>query len=192
MTQQLTDESKKILLTIARDTINAELSGQRLTIPEDYTNKPELQKTGGVFVTLHINKELRGCIGLIESSLPLVESVHEMAYQAAFRDPRFPALTTEELPDVDLEISVLTKPSEVEDPQQIRLGEDGIVFTYLAYRSLFLPQVATDQGWDLETTLNFLARKAGLPPETWQNPESTFQVFQAQHFNESELAEQLI
>ncbi len=187
MTDVLSEKSKKALLTIAREAINAKLSGRLTELPEEILTIDELQQESGAFVTLHIDGKLRGCIGLIESQMPLKETVYEMAYHAAFHDPRFPALTADELPQVDLEISVLTKPRPIDSPQLIRLGQDGIIFSKSHCRALFLPQVAPEQGWDLEMTLSALSRKAGLPPSEWKEPGSNFEVFQAEYFDEKEL-----
>lgn len=187
MNKQLSTSTKKSLLKIARDTIHAKLTGKMLDISEECNENLQLQQTGGVFVTLHIDGELRGCIGLIESPCPIIESVQKMANEAAFRDPRFCPLTMFELAEVDLEISVLTTPTEIASPQEIKIGKDGIIFSYLGHRALFLPQVAPEQGWNLETTLSHLAMKAGLSPDSWQKEGSRFKVFQAEHFSESEL-----
>lgn len=146
MTDVLSVKSKKALLRIARKAIETKLSGQLTELPEELLTIDEIQRESGVFVTLHINGKLRGCIGLIESQMPLKETVYEMAYHAAFHDPRFPALTVEELPEIDLEISVLTKPKTIESPQLIRLGQDGIILSKDNCRALFLPQVAPEQG----------------------------------------------
>lgn len=187
MTEALSEKGKKALLTIARKAIESKLSRHITELTEDLLAIDELQREGGVFVTIHINEKLRGCIGLIESQMPLKETVYEMAYHAAFHDPRFPPLTVEELPEIDLEISVLTKPKTIESPQLIRLGQDGIILSKDNCRALFLPQVASEQGWDLEATLSALSRKAGLPPKAWKNSDSHFEVFQAEYFNEKNL-----
>lgn len=187
MTETLSKKSKKALLTIARSAIESKLSGQPAEFPETLLAIDELEREGGAFVTIHLNGRLRGCIGLIESQMPLKETVYEMAYHAAFHDPRFPALTVNELPEIDLEISVLTKPKTIESPQQIRLGQDGIIFVKDNCRALFLPQVAPEQGWNLNATLSALSQKAGLSPSAWKMPDSHFEVFQAEYFDEKNL-----
>ncbi len=178
----LSIESKKCLLTLARNSIIAKLTGGvRPKLPVS----TELTVTGGIFVTLHLNGDLRGCIGMIESNRPIAESVRDMAVQAAFHDPRFSAITTDELETVKIEISILTPPSEIEDYNDISLGIDGVILENRGHRALFLPQVATEQGWDLETTLMYLSSKAGLNSNAWQDPGTRFKIFQAEYFDES-------
>jgi AmmeMemoRadiSam system protein A len=138
-------------------------------------------------VTLKKRGALRGCIGSIMPIESLVDGVIRNAVNAAVQDPRFPPLTADEEPDVDIEISVLTPPADVQAPDDIRVGRDGVILARGNARSVFLPQVAPEQGWDRATMLKHLAMKAGLPGDAWRSGVS-LQVFQAQVFEERHLA----
>jgi AmmeMemoRadiSam system protein A len=107
-----------------------------------------------------------------------------MAEAAAFHDHRFMPLTEGELDRIDIEISILSELTEVNDYQDIIIGTDGILLKQGMRQAVFLPQVAPEQGWDLETTLRHLSRKAGLPPNAFKDPETSFEVFQADVFSE--------
>ncbi len=183
MQLHLTADEKSILLETARKTISARLSGG--------TQKPgkaegTLAVPCGAFVTLRKRGSLRGCIGLIAASKPLLETVREMAEAAAFDDPRFPSLEAEELKDVDIEISVLSPFTRIEDPRDVRVGEHGIMMRLGGRSGLLLPQVATEQGWDRETFLTQTCYKAGLPGDAWKSGAAHIEVFTAIVFGERE------
>lgn len=122
----------------------------------------------GAFVTLHLMHggvpELRGCIGLMEPVMPLVLAVARMAWAAAFEDRRFLPLRAEEIPALELDISVLGALSPCA-PEDIELGRHGIKLEAMGRAAVFLPQVPTEQGWNFGQTLDALRRKAGLPPD---------------------------
>lgn len=148
---------------------------------------PSFQKKCGAFVTLKKYGELRGCIGEILPSRPLLEVINDRAIDAAVNDNRFDPVTFSELSQLEIEISVLTPPTEVKSYKDIIVGQHGILLRKGAYGAVFLPQVATEQGWDLKTTLTHLSIKAGLDPLAWKEG-ATFQVFQAIVFSEHEEA----
>lgn len=135
----------------------------------------------GVFVTLHQDGQLRGCIGYIEGHRPLIDAVVENGRSAAVGDPRFSPVQPPEIPSLDIELSVLTPLVEVSEPEDIAIGRHGILLTMGQKKAVFLPQVATEQGWDLATTLGHLALKAGAAPHAWQEG-ARFQVFEAEVF----------
>jgi AmmeMemoRadiSam system protein A len=135
----------------------------------------------GAFVTLRRAGLLRGCLGHIEGTLPLVETVLHNARAAALSDPRFAPLTPAELPGLSLEISALTPLRPVQGPDEITVGQHGILLAKRGRRAVFLPQVATEQGWDLPTTLSQLALKAGLSAGEW-HAGARFEVFEAEVF----------
>ncbi len=137
------------------------------------------------FVTLKKQGQLRGCIGDIFPQRPLYKSVITNAIYAAFGDRRFTPLQKDEYDQIEIEISALTPPSAVASAQAIRIGTDGMVMKKGGRSAVFLPQVAPEQGWDLETTLANLSMKAGLAPDAWKDGAS-FQVFQAEVFGEQE------
>ncbi len=183
----LSPEDKKILLSLARKTIQYALDKQRVPEPADLgvTCSEVVKVPRAAFVTLKKRGELRGCIGDIFPQRPLYKSVITNAIYAAFADRRFPQLQKEECGEIRIEISALTAPSPVASAQAIRIGTDGMVLSKDGRSAVFLPQVAPEQGWDLETTLMHLSTKAGLAPDAWKDGAS-FQVFQAEVFGEQE------
>jgi len=148
-----------------------------------------IRARAGAFVTLnHEGKKaadpgrLRACMGVIEARQPLEQAVVQAAVWAA-QDPRFPQLEAGELDDLELEVSILSPSHPVPGPEAIEIGTHGIILSKGGRRALFLPQVATEQGWDLETTLDHLARKAGMAADGWRQG-ARFEVFTAQVFGE--------
>jgi AmmeMemoRadiSam system protein A len=137
----------------------------------------------GAFVTLKKHGELRGCIGNMTPDLPLYQVVSRMALSAAFHDSRFSRLSLTELKDVKIEISVLTPYRRVESVDQIRVGQDGVLFKRSGRSAVFLPQVAPEQGWTRNEMLDNLCRKAGLASDCWKQ-EAEFHTFQAIIFSE--------
>ena len=137
----------------------------------------------GVFVTLKRNGQLRGCIGNIWPEEPLAEAIVRRTVDAAMNDHRFRPVAVHELDLIDIEISVLTVPTRVESFDDIEVGRHGIVLEKFRRRAVYLPQVATEQGWNLDETLNHLAEKAGLPTDAWRS-DAHFDVFEAQVFGE--------
>ncbi|MFA6690319.1 MAG: AmmeMemoRadiSam system protein A, partial [Sphaerochaetaceae bacterium] len=146
---------------------------------------PELSERRACFVTLKDGTDnLRGCIGNIEAFEPLGENLARNAYNAAFSDPRFAPLEPEELPEIRIELSILTPVVSIEDPTKFEIGKDGIILRQGTRGAVFLPQVPPEQGWDQVTTLEYLSRKAGLAPDGWKVPGTTFQTFRAEVFGE--------
>lgn len=177
----LSQEEKDLLKDIARKSIESALNGLPAPDPP-HALSPKMKEPRGAFVTLQKGHRLRGCIGFIQATKPLHETVKEMARAAAFDDPRFPPLTKEEWPQVDIEISVLTPLERIEDPSQIKVGVHGIYIVKGARRGLLLPQVAVEYGWDRETFLEQTCIKAGLPPDAWKDPKTEIYVFSADVF----------
>jgi len=176
----LSPQDRQLLHEIARGTITGCLEGK--TPPGLLNLPPILRELRGAFVTLHKHGQLRGCIGLIEAIKPLAETVQEMAMAAAFRDPRFPPLQSEELPDIEIEISVLTPFRQITDVGEIEVGKHGLYIEKGYQRGLLLPQVATEYKWDRDTFLRQTCLKAGLHPEAWKDPDSRIFVFSAEIF----------
>lgn len=185
-THTLPAEDRQTLLSLARKTVAYALQQGRAPSPKDLKiSIPETaQAERAAFVTLHKGQQLRGCIGEIFPSQPLYQSVIRNAINAALHDPRFPAVTTEELVKLHIEVSALTPPTPVESWRDIRIGIDGIVLKKGSHSAVFLPQVAPEQGWDLEMTLAYLAQKAGLGTDAWQQ-DATYLTFQAEVFGET-------
>lgn len=145
---------------------------------------PELSKARGLFVTLRKHGELRGCIGRIQTDEPLATSVFAVAQDAAQRDPRFMPVSAAELPDLQVEVSVLTPPETLRGVNDLVPGRDGVILEHEGHSGVFLPQVWDETGWTRVEFLRELAsQKAGLPPDAWQR--ATLFVFQAQLFEEN-------
>jgi AmmeMemoRadiSam system protein A len=184
--RSLDDEERSFLLDLARATIEARLSNRPLPHPKPWEGP--LLEARGAFVTLKVNGTLRGCIGHVVGVMPLWEAVRENALAAAFRDPRFPPLSLEELDQVLIEISALT-PLRTARPEDIEVGRDGVLIEHGASRGLLLPQVATEYGWSREEFLDSTCRKAGLPAGSWKRSGTVISVFSAEVFGEDEPAE---
>lgn len=179
----LNEEEKKTLLAIARKAVSDKIEGKE----ERPSSKLEgLARQGGAFVTIHKEGDLRGCIGIFESNLPLYETIANMALSAAFKDPRFSPLRVEELDIIDFEISVLSPLREIENREEIEVGKHGIHVTKGFYRGVLLPQVASEYGWDVETFLSHTCMKAGLPADEWKRGVK-IEIFSAQIFGEKEI-----
>jgi AmmeMemoRadiSam system protein A len=174
----LTRMQQNVLLSAARSAIAAEVKNE--PAPHFVSADAALLEPHGAFVTLYRAGELRGCIGYIESPMPLLETVEEVAIRSATEDPRFLPITAEELDDIDIEISVLSSPATVKNIDDIDVGRHGLIIEAGRMRGLLLPQVATEYGWDRETFLRETCRKAGLPPGSWKSPGTKIYSFTAE------------
>jgi len=172
---------RRLLLRIARDAIVAHVTG---TTPLSAEPADVLSRPGGTFVTIHRHGDLRGCIGHIEANEPLGVVVPRCAVAACSRDPRFPPVTAPELPEIDLELSLLGPLEPIAGPDQIEIGRHGLVVERGWHRGLLLPQVATDWDWDAPTFLAQTCAKAGLPSDAWRNG-ATLWRFDAEVFGEN-------
>lgn len=190
----LTPEEERTLLQIARDSLDAwVLRGERLSL-KPYALTETLRSLHGAFVTLRRHGTLRGCIGHTAGRESLAESVRDNAINAASRDPRFEPVQPEELPEVSIEVSALTPGDNpdtpfkrVNDISEIVIGRDGLYIELPPERGgLLLPQVATDQHWNVDQFLRAVCMKAGYPDGTWRDPRARLYRFSAQVFGESE------
>lgn len=177
----LNKEEQAELLKLAKMTVETVV---RTGIKPDYANKmPGLDRPLGAFVTLREKGQLRGCIGRFEPDIPIYEIVMEMAVAAATQDYRFPPVSERELDKLEYEISVLSPLRKVASWKEIEIGKHGVEVARGARRGVFLPQVATETGWGLETFMNTLCeQKAGLPADAWKDPKTDIFVFTAQVF----------
>jgi AmmeMemoRadiSam system protein A len=139
-----------------------------------------------LFVTLRIGGHLRGCIGTLSPDGELTRMIPKYALAAALQDPRFPPLASEELSLCEIEISVLTPPEAFERADEIEIGRDGLIIESRGRSGLLLPQVATEWGFDAETFLGEVCKKAGLPVDSWRQPDVKLWKFQAEVFAEGE------
>ncbi len=137
------------------------------------------------FVTWKRDGELRGCIGSVEPVRPLWADVEANAVHALLRDPRFPPATVDELPRLDLEISVLTPFVPVSDPlHNVKVGMHGLLVERGHNRGLLLPQVPVEWGWDASAFLAHSCRKAGLPADAWRDGAARVSTFTADVFGD--------
>lgn len=178
------EEERKYLFALVENVLEQCVKNGKelteLTFPDLPSKK--LEEKAGAFVTYYLkkggNKTLRGCIGLMEGIYPLWETVAKMAHAAAFSDVRFLPVSKEELPFIDWEITVLTPFVPCPDIDGIVLGKHGIMFHCGRHRSVFLPQVPAEQGWNKEQTFEHLAVKAGLAPQDWKKEGVKFYTFE--------------
>ncbi len=187
----LTERERRTLLTLARETITQAVYDHPLpTVPAEQMTE-RLRAPGASFVTLHTKAgALRGCIGSLSAYRPLVEDVQSNALAAAFRDPRFLPVTARELPNLEIEVSVLSEPQPLvfDGPEdlvrKLRPGVDGVVLQKGWHRATFLPQV-WEQLPSPETFLEQLCYKAGLPKDAWRFPGVEVEIYQVEKFAEA-------
>ena len=167
-----TPDEKKILLGIARNTIVAYVSSNNTPVVDDKSFSPNLTMHAGAFVTLKEKGELRGCIGRFYADIPLWKVVQQMAIASATQDSRFTPVTASETSRLQIEISVLSPMKRIYSADEIVLGKHGIYIKKGYYSGTFLPQVATETGWNREEFLGHCARdKAGLSWDGWKDAE---------------------
>ena len=184
----LSDKEKDALLKLARSAITSELDpSAKIERPDELS--PVLVEKRGCFVTLHKSGNLRGCIGIIEPEKSLLAAVEENALHAAFRDPRFSPLQSDELPEIDIEISMLSVPKaldfkDAEDLKaKLKPGVHGVILAQGLRRATFLPQV-WEQLPSPDDFLGHLSLKAGLKRTGWKDEKTTIEVYQAEYFSE--------
>jgi AmmeMemoRadiSam system protein A len=178
----LSTADKQLLLHVARDSIEAQFKGKSATPVK--TESPVLCEARGAFVSLHRRGQLRGCIGFLDAVKPLLQTVREMAAAAAFHDPRFRPLQADEVPDLEIEISVLSPMRLIKSTDEIEVGKHGLYIVKGFNRGLLLPQVATQCKWDRLPFLEQTCCKAGLPSDAWKDPQTQIFVFSAEVFSD--------
>jgi AmmeMemoRadiSam system protein A len=139
---------------------------------------------GGVFATLELDGELRGCIGYFHRGEDLLSLTRRAVVAAALDDPRFGRVSREEVPRLAISITVLAPPVAIADPSEVVIGRDGILIERGGARGLLLPQVAVRRGWDREVFLRETCRKAGLPADAWKDGMTVVQRFEAVCFSD--------
>ena len=176
-TPELNDAERETLFAIANDTLAWCVGGRKGAFdPDRYTLTEKLKTPMATFVTLKIRGMLRGCIGSLAPMAPLWESVHDNAVNASLKDHRFRPVSEDELPKLEVHISVLSPIVPIAGIEEFKLGEHGIILEKGFGRAVYLPEVAPEQGWTVEETLSSLSQKAGLPANAWQSG-ATFKVF---------------
>jgi AmmeMemoRadiSam system protein A len=178
------DSQRHALLRLARGTIRAQLADE--VLPALPAVEPEAAEYGGVFVTLRNGERLRGCIGEFRTGRNLPDAVQRMAV-AALSDPRFARqpVVLQELPELNIEISVLSAMQRTQAPESLQPGVHGVYLRRGGRGGCFLPQVATEQGWGAHEMLSYCCtHKAGLAPDAWKDPETEVCLFTAEVLEE--------
>lgn len=179
----LTQAERKTLLDLSRSTLKGTVEGKTVYEPELSLLSNALEAPCGAFVTLRLNGELRGCIGMMETKQPLYKTIMDMTVSAALHDSRFSPVTPDETDLIKIEISVLSPLTTIKDTSEIILGKHGILLQKGNRSGVFLPQVATETGWSLEEFLGSCARnKAGLKWDEWKT--ATIKTFTCLVFGE--------
>ena len=189
MEDKLTSEEKQTLLSIARQSIESAVKGERSPKQDPVLLTPRLKELGASFVTLTVRGELRGCIGALEPYQALADDVHEHAIAAALQDPRFPPVGPNELNEINIEVSRLTVPYPLEYStsedliQKLRPHVDGVILRDGMRRATFLPQV-----WEKIPNpakfLDNLCYKMGAAPDTWKRKHLEVLIYQVEEFHE--------
>ena len=185
MSTQLSAQFRFKLLRVARQSLENFLgNGERIQFP---TEIPELLEKRAVFVTLRNRDhgDLRGCLGQSKPRYPLIEAVAKTVISSAVDDTRFPSLTLDELPDLLIEINMLS-PLSPSIPEDVKIGKHGLMINKGSKGAIFLPEVAVSNGWDLNTFLDELCRKADLPGGSWHDHEAELYVFESEAWGENE------
>jgi AmmeMemoRadiSam system protein A len=168
-----TKKQEHTLISIAEWSIHDYLTtGKRRKLPEKFELDPLLRSKRGVFVSVYVSRDLRGCIGTFSESEPLYENVHQMALQAALEDNRFRPVKEDELDDLKVEISVLTPRVKIEGPEEIEIGKHGVYLIHGIRRATLLPQVAVKQNYTPVEFLESCAKnKLGISRDSWKKAE---------------------
>jgi AmmeMemoRadiSam system protein A len=179
----ISPQDRAKLVALARDAVAAEVAGMPLPVARDASGV--LGETRGCFVTLTNRGRLRGCIGTFCPNRPLAETIIEMG-SAAAQDPRFTfnRIVTRELPELTVEVSVLSPLEKTSEPEKLRIGEHGIYIIHGGQAGCFLPEVATDMNWStVEFLDNCCESKAGLPAGAWRDKNTQVYLFTSEKFD---------
>ena len=183
----LTLEEGRLAVHLARQALTAYIESKKIIEPRGLP--PVFEEKRGVFVTLHKDGDLRGCIGYPLPIMPLGKAIVDSAINACSRDPRFPCVQPTELERIEVEVTILTPPEIYTAPKKrlpelVVIGRDGLIVTRGPYSGLLLPQVAPEWGFDSLEFLSHTCLKAGLSPDAWLDEDTEVQHFQAQIFSE--------
>ena len=175
----LTNDDKNYLLSSARNAIRDKNFNDNVKNP----SVSVLERKQSAFVTIRHNGTLRGCVGRLENDKRLYQLIPELAIRSAYEDWRFHSINRAELDGIEIEISLLSHSRTINTIDDIIIGKHGIIFEKDHKKSVFLPKVAVEQNWNVSTTLNNLAIKAGLDQHDWKI-DSIIQIFTAQVFSD--------
>lgn len=174
-------DERALLLRLAHDSILSALDVSEAGLPLDPPT-PHLAEPRGVFTSLYLRRELRGCVGYVLPVNPVYRAVAETARAAAFEDERFPPVTCEQAPHLEIELSILSPPQPI-SPDAVEIGRHGLLITQDGRRGLLLPQVPVEHNWDRVKFLEQTCRKAGLPLDAWKNG-ARIEAFTAEVFGD--------
>jgi AmmeMemoRadiSam system protein A len=177
--QEFSCEERHQLLRLAHDSISSALDHREIVLDPP---TPHLAELRGAFTSLYLHGELRGCVGYVLPTSPVYRAVAETARAAAFDDNRFPPVTKEEAPHLEIELSILSPPNRIR-PEEIEVGRHGLLISGHGRRGLLLPQVPVERNWDRTTFLEQTCRKAGLPSDAWRK-DATTEAFTAEIFGD--------
>ncbi len=182
---------KDFLLWLAHDAVEAHSQGQPTPVlsvaaesfltqyGDTFFDQGFVREHHGAFVSWYLHGQLQGCIGTFQRSQPLWKTIQQMAIHAATQDPRFPAVTVEQLPHLRCEISVLLPPEPISGPEDIEVGRDGLIVETDTHRGVLLPQVATKREWNAVEFLQHTCVKARLPQDAWEDLHTRLYRFEA-------------
>lgn len=177
--REFSQQERSLLLRLAHDSIASALENVEIALDAP---TPHLAEHRGVFTSLYLQGELRGCVGYVLPTSTVYRAVAETARAAAFDDHRFPPLTREEAPRLEIELSILSSAQPIQ-ATEIEVGRHGLLISWHGRRGLLLPQVPVEHGWDRTTFLEQTCRKALLPPDAWQK-DATIEAFTAEIFGD--------
>ena len=184
---ELSVSDRITLLKLARKTLEEKIRHGKMFVPDTSSFSENLKTDCGAFVSLHVYGKLRGCIGRMTGDIPLYRMIQEMAVSSAIHDPRFNPVQSDELANVDIELSVLSPLKKISDVSEIQLGKHGILITKGHNSGVFLPQVATETNWNLDEFLGHCSHdKAGLDWFGWKTADIF--IFTADVFGEKEVS----
>jgi len=181
-TGEFTLEERRILLQLAHASIESALENRDIALdpPSCHLAEPR-----GAFTTIYFHGELRGCVGYVLPVASLYRTVAETARAAAFEDTRFSPVTSEEAPQLEISLSILS-PLQPITAEEVEIGRHGLLVSQHGRRGLLLPQVPVEHGWDRVKFLEQTCRKAGLPADAWQKG-ATIEGFTAEVFGDADL-----
>jgi len=176
---EFSPDERSLLLRLAHESILSAVEKREIVLdpPTAHLSQPR-----GVFTSLYLRGELRGCVGYVLPKDPVWQAVAETARAAAFEDTRFYPVTLAEAQEVDIELSILSPPQSI-SADAIEIGRHGLLITLGTHRGLLLPQVPVEHNWDRVTFLEHTCRKAGLPVDAWKNG-AKIEVFTAEVFGD--------
>ena len=177
--QEFSPEERALLLRLAHEAIESMVEDRMIPLDPPAAH---LAEPRGVFTTIYLHDELRGCVGYVMPVTSLYRGVIETARAAASEDSRFRPVTSIEAPELKVSLSILS-PLDPITPDQIEVGRHGLVVSWAGHRGLLLPQVPIEHHWDRETFLEQTCRKAGLPMNAWKTG-ATLEAFTAEVFGE--------